>query len=84
MTFGELIVYNSTLNTGEGTVAEHLHHVLISREVFCGIDVNVTDLAAIDISDEMLTVDFTDMNLVSDINTDININLSEDNLGVNI
>ena len=41
MTVGELIVFNSTIVAGDGTVLDHLSNVAVNREVFYGIAGNV-------------------------------------------
>ena len=59
MTVGELIVFNSTIATGAGTVLQHLSNINSVREVFSTIDVAITGLDInVNLVEEVLTIDF--------------------------
>jgi len=84
MTVCELVVYNSTIPSGQGTFLEHLMNVQVTREAVCGISVDITDSIAININYDIITADFKDSVLACTIEDSLEINLQEDNIGVNI
>ncbi len=86
MTIGELIVYNSTITVGGGTVLEHLQNIAVTREVVCGITVDVTDAIAFDVKDDIITADFDDsvITYTADDTSDLELNTEDTTMEINI
>ena len=59
MTVGELIVFNSTIPSGQGTVLQHLSNINSTREVFTSVDVDITGLdITVNVVEEILEINF--------------------------
>ncbi len=84
MTIGELIVHNSTIPSGQGTVLQHLSNIQTIREAYCAITVEVADLIELDIQSTVVEVDFHDDNITCDIVDNTEINLITETIGVNV
>ncbi len=75
MTFEELVVFNSTLPQGGGTLLEHLQNVRVNREQ--------VDLVSVDISDGTVTsVVKDDIMSINITNNKIEVTFDEDELTV--
>lgn len=84
MTIGELMVFNSTIASGDGTVLDHLTNVAVEREVFCGIDGNVGDAVNIDISSGIIAANIREESIIINFIETSTINTNEVEIGVNV
>ena len=83
MTVGELIVFNSTIPEGGGTVLEHLMHIRVTRDSVCSLEVNVKSGMEVNINSAAVVIEYNDYNVGIDSNKDsINIDVQENELGV--
>ena len=78
------MVFNSTIAAGGGTVLEHLTHIAVTREVFCGIAGDVGDAIDIDVSsgiiaanitDDIISINFVDNSTINTNNTVIGVDV---------
>ena len=84
MTIGELIVYNSTILSGAGTVLEHLLNIVVDREVFYGVGVNVEDIIDLDVSSGIIAVNIVEETLSINITDGMSVETQDSEIGVNI
>ena len=65
MTVSELIVFNSTILPGEGTVLEHLQHININREVTGSLNLVFTnEVVECIVVDEIVSAEVEDVMII--------------------
>lgn len=84
MTVAELIVYNSTIAPGEGTVIEHLQNIAITREVFKGVSIDIIDNIDITITSGIITANVADDKLIVNVEDGTNIDTIDSKIGVSL
>lgn len=84
MTVEELIVYNSTIPAGEGTVLEHLQNININRQVFCGVDVDVKNAMDISVTSGIIAANVVEDKLNINIEDDMTTDIIDSKIGANL
>ena len=84
MTVADVLLANSTLNLGGGTVADNLLSPNINREVFLSVEADVSGAAitvdysgiiAANIQEEVIKIDFKDTSTVSNTESIIGVSI---------
>jgi len=84
MTVSELIVFNSTIAAGGGTVLQHLQNIAVTREVYYGVEAIVTNGTQADVTSDIMSVNVTTDKIVANIEDDININITGEIMEVSV
>ena len=84
MTVGGLIVYNSTIAAGQGTVLQHLMNIDTAREVFCGISAEVAGDVNITVSSAIISANIKENTLIVNIIDGTDISTATATIGVNL
>jgi len=86
MTFEELIVFNSTLPMGGGTLLEHLQNIRVNREQIDLISVDIINSPVTSVvKDDIMSINITDNTLHVTIDEDeLIVENTNDTVGVTI